>query len=211
MGFVDFWRLPADEAERFLAAYLAERARRLEWFQWQSGMRPDGSRDALVSTWAWIVGWWLDGGEEAEGPPYPIWHPTRSDPQYGGVGTGPALLMCDAAGYVWADHVQAQVRDAGWRRCDAEGVIRNHPVLQAGGGEPLCPFELVYSCMLALKDDLPARNGKPAGRDPEALAIWADRWIARTREALSVSAGAGAGAPGSPRAGSAPAEARLRY
>lgn len=183
MGFVDFWRMPAREADRFLAAYLTERDARLDWFAWQSAMRPDGSREGLVATWAWIVSWWLQGGEEAEGPPYPIWHPTRSDPRHGGVGTGPALLMSDAAGYVWADHVLAAVPSAAWRRCDADGLIRNHPVLQAPGGEPLCPFELAYSCMLALKDDVPERAGKPAGRDPEALALWADGWIARARAA----------------------------
>ncbi|HTN24231.1 MAG TPA: hypothetical protein VL120_09620 [Solirubrobacteraceae bacterium] len=183
MGFVDFWRMPAGEAERFLAAYVAEREARLDWFAWQSGMRPDGSRDGLVATWGWITSWWLQGGDEAEGPPYPIWHPTRSDPRYGGVGTGPALLMCDAAGFVWADHVLAELPAARWRRCDTDGLIFNHPVLQVPGGDPLCPFELAYSCMLALKDDLAERAGKPAGRDPEALAIWADGWIARARGA----------------------------
>jgi hypothetical protein len=92
--------------------------------------------------------------------------------------------MCDAAGYVWADHVLAAVPAAAWRRCDAAGgLIVNHPVLQVPGGEPLCPFELVYSCMLAVKDDMPARAGKPAGRDPEALALWADGWIGRARAA----------------------------
>jgi hypothetical protein len=175
VAFVDFWRMPAAEAERFFERYLAEREARLDWFAWQSGMRPDGSRDGLVATWAWIVSWWQQGGEEAEGPPYPIWHPTRSDPRYGGVGTGPALLMCDAAGHVWADHVLAAVPSAAWRRCDDDGLLRNHPVLQVARSEPLCPFELVYGRMLAL------REGKPSGSDPEALALVADGWISRAR------------------------------
>lgn len=90
--------------------------------------------------------------------------------------------MCDAAGFVWADHAQAQLPAARWRRCEAEGLTRNHPVPHSGAGDELCPFELVYSCMLALKDDMPARAGKPAGRDPEALAIWADAGLARARQ-----------------------------
>jgi hypothetical protein len=188
MGFVDFWRMPTGEAEQFLATYRAEREPRLQWFQWQSGMRPDGSREALVATWAWIVSWWLDGGREAEGPPYPTWHPTRCDPRHGGVGTGPALLMCDAAGHVLADHLLAALPSVRWRRCDTDGLIFNQPVLQAPGGDVVCPFELVYSCMLALKDDV------RGARHPEALAIRADAWIARARAAAAAADGRERGA-----------------
>jgi hypothetical protein len=84
--------------------------------------------------------------------------------------------MCDAAGHVLADHLLAALPSACWRRCDADGLIFNHPVLQAPGGDVLCPFELVYSCMLALRDDV------PGARHPEALAIRADAWIAGARE-----------------------------